>query len=223
MSDQPRVRVRALAQGRGDGRGIAVPLPLRVAARIQERDWHAFTHDPTELANGIRDLVDAVAPDGVPVTMPDIILSEAGPVLDRPVVVTALEAARRLRASMGDRVALVACLPGPGGLDRGADDLLGLGQVFLAAGVDVVAALGEHGGSSQLGTLANVARFHRAIAVGCCADQGLPTTVTEVPLADPEPTNGIVVSNDLPADIDLPTLADWITTVHTWPGRSAFE
>lgn len=214
MTDQPRVRVRALAQGRGDGRGIAVPLALRVATRIQERDWHAFTHDPTQLANGIRDLVDAVGPDGVPVTMPDIILSEAGPVLDRPVVVTALEATRRLRASLGDRVALVACLPGPGALDRGADDVLDLGKAFLAAGVDVVAVFGDHDGSSQLGTLANVARFHQAIAIGCCVDQGLPTVVTETPLAAREPTDGLVVSDDLPADVALPTLADWVTTIH---------
>jgi len=215
VSDQPRVRVRALAQGRGDGRGIAVPLALRVAARIQERDWYDFTHDATQLANGIRDLVDAVAPDGVPVTMPEIVLSESGPLLERLVVVTALEATRRLRASMGDRVALVACLPGPGALDRGADDVLDLGKAFLAAGVDVVAVFDDHDGSSQLGTLANVARFHQSIAVGCCADQGLPTVITEVPLADPAPIDGLVVSDDLPPDVDLPTLADWMAITHS--------
>lgn len=126
---------------------------------------------------------------------------------------TALEATRRLRASMGDRIALVACLPGPGQVDRGADDVLDLGKAFLAAGVDVVAVFGDHDGSSHLGTLANVARFHqpsRLVAV----DQGLPTVVTEVALADPAPTDGLVVSDDLPAVVDLPTLSDWITTIH---------
>lgn len=209
---RPRQRVQALAQGRQDGRGIAVPLAMQVAARIQERDWEAFTCDPTQLANGLRDLVDACAPDGIPLTMPEVLLEAADPV-GGVEAQTALEATRRLRASMGDRVALVACLPGPAALPNGGVDVLELGKAFLGAGADAIVVLEHHGDTSALSTLANVARFHQAAALGCCASHGLPV-VERVPLAEPRPATGMVLTADtLTRDTDVSVLEDWVEAV----------
>jgi len=208
----PRQRVQALAQGRPDGHGIAVPLAMQVAARIQERDWEAFTCDPTQLANGLRDLVDACAPDGIPLTMPEVLLDAADPVGGIEAQ-TALEATRRLRSSMGDRVALVACLPGPAVLPNDGDDVLELGKAFLGAGADAIVVLEHHGDTSALSTLANVARFHQAAALGCCDSHGLPV-VERVPLAEPRPATGMVMTPDtLPRDTDVSVLDDWVEAV----------
>jgi hypothetical protein len=202
--------MRAAAQGRGDGHGLAVPLALRVAARIQERDWGDVTCDPTQLANGLRDLVDACGPDGVPVSSPAALLADGPEPLDGEHGRAALEATRRLRSSFGDRLGLVAILPGPGALAGGTGTLLEVGKQFLAAGADALVVLDHHEQGAQLGTLVNVARFHQALAVGCCGLQGLPE-VTRVPLADPRPVAGLVLtSEDLPADTDLSLLEDWV-------------
>jgi len=208
----PRHRIQALAQGRHDGRGIAVPLAMEVAARIQERDWLDFVCDPTQLANGLRDLVEACAPDGVPVTMPEILLGASDPVAGVEVG-SALEATRRLRASMGDRVALAACLPGPSALSSTTDGVLELGRAFLEAGADARVVLEHHGDAAGLSTLVNIARFHRAATLGCCGEQGLPPIV-RVPLADPRPTAGFAVTSDsLPRDTDITVLEAWVETV----------
>jgi hypothetical protein len=70
-----RTLVRVILEG-GEGT-IAVPLALAPAARIAEREWEAFLTDPTQLANGLRDLIDAVNPDAVPLTSDDELLTEA--------------------------------------------------------------------------------------------------------------------------------------------------
>jgi hypothetical protein len=207
----PRQRVRALAQRRGDGRGIAVPLAHRLAARIQERDWEDFTCDPTQLANGLRDLAEAVAPDGVAVTLPDVLLEGGADVLGSDQGAAAVEATRRLRASMGDRMALLACLPGPGAVDGGAAGVLAAAKEFLAAGADGIVVLGSPEGS--LSTLANVARFHQAVALGDTAAHGLPV-VERRSLTDSAPAAGVVVTDvHLPRETDVSELEDWVLAV----------
>jgi hypothetical protein len=206
-----RSRVRALAQRRGDGRGIAVPLAHRLAARIQERDWEDFTCDPTQLANGLRDLADAVAPDGIAVTLPDVLLEGGSDLLSGDQGQAAVEATRRLRASMGDRLALLACLPGPAEVAGAADGVLAVAKEFLAAGADGVVVLGSPGGS--LSTLANVARFHQAVALGDDAAHGLPV-VERRPLDAPTPAVGVVLtSGHLPRETDVSELEDWVVAV----------
>jgi hypothetical protein len=206
-----RLRVRALAQRRGDGRGIAVPLAHRLAARIQERDWEDFTRDPTQLANGLRDLVGAVGPDGVAVCLPDVLLEGGDDVLAGEQGVAALEATRRLRASMGDRIALVACLPGPAAVAGGADGVLAAGREFLAAGADALVVLGPAVGS--LSTLANVARFHQAVALGDHGGHGLPVVERRL-LDEPSPADGLVLTDvHLAGDTDVSELEDWVVTV----------
>lgn len=207
----PRQRMRALAQRRGDGRGIAVPLAHRLAARIQERDWADFTCDPTQLANGLRDLADAVGPDGLAVTLPDVLLEGGADVLASEQGTAAVEATRRLRTSLGDRVALLACLPGPGAVAGGADGVLAAAKEFLAAGADGVVVLGTAGGS--LSTLANVARFHHAVALGDDAGHGLPV-VQRRPLLDPSPAVGVVLTSEqLARETDVSDLEDWVAGV----------
>lgn len=211
-----RLRVQALASGRGDGAGIAVPLALRLAARIQERDWDEFSCDPTQLANGLRDLVDACAPDGVPVTSPEILLAGGQDLLAFEQGKAAVEATRRLRASMGDRVALVACLPGPASVNGGAAGLLSTAKEFLAAGADVIVVEDGPGDGVPrvaLGTLANVARFHRAVAVSAVGGYGLPV-VERVPLAAPRTGVGVVLTDEhLPRETDLGDVEDWVDGV----------
>jgi hypothetical protein len=207
----PRQRMRALAQRRGDGRGIAVPLAHRLAARIQERDWPDFTCDPTQLANGLRDLADAVGPDGLAVCLPDVLLEGGSSVLAGEQGIAAVEATRRLRASMGDRVALVACLPGPADVDGGADGVLAAAKEFLAAGADAIVVLGSPAGS--LSTLANVARFHQAVALGDDRAHGLPV-VERRPLAQPSPADGLVLTDvHLPRETNVSDLEDWVFAV----------
>jgi hypothetical protein len=206
-----RSRVRALAQRRGDGRGVAVPLAHRLAARIQERDWGDFTRDPTQLANGLRDLADAVAPDGIAVTLPDVLLEGGSDLLAGDQGRAALEATRRLRTSFGDRLALLAVLPGPGDVDGGTAGVLACAKEFLAAGADGVVVLGPPGGS--LSTLANVARFHQAVALGDDAAHGLPV-VERRPLDAPTPAVGVVLtSGHLPRETDVSELEDWVVAV----------
>lgn len=206
-----RTRVRALAQRRGDGRGIAVPLAHRLAARIQERDWKEFTRDPTQLANGLRDLADAVAPDGLAVCLPDVLLEGGADLLGSEQGTAAVEATRRLRASMGDRIALAACLPGPAEITGGADGLLAAAKEFLAAGADAIVVLG--GPSGSLSTLANVARFHQALALGDDAAHGLPV-VERRALAAPSPAAGLVLTDvHLARDADVSELEDWVDAV----------
>lgn len=207
----PRQRMRALAQRRGDGRGIAVPLAHRPAARIQERGWANFTCDPTQLANGLRDLVDAVAPDGLAVCVPDVLLEGGADLLASEQAAAAVEATRRLRASLGDRVALVACLPGPADVTGATDGVLAAAKAFLAAGADGIVVLGPPAGS--LSTLANVARFHQALALGDDPAHGLPV-VERRPFDDPSPGVGPVLTDrPLPRESDLSDLAGWIAAV----------
>ncbi|MFL6135520.1 MAG: hypothetical protein ACJ72A_22135, partial [Nocardioidaceae bacterium] len=153
-----RTLVRTLLGG-GEGT-LAVPLALAAAARIQERDWEDFLEDPTQLANGIRDLVDAVAPDGVPVSDDLVLLEQASSagLAGGPHALAAVVATERLRQSLGDRVALVSVLPGPArlaaaGAVAAAEAILELGKKFLAAGADVVLVRDEAGEAASLSTL----------------------------------------------------------------------
>lgn len=207
-----RTRVRALAQRRGDGRGVAIPLAHRLAARIQERDWEDFTCDPTQLANGLRDLADAVGPDGLAVCLPDVLLEGGADVLASAQGSSAVEATRRLRASMGDRLALIACLPGPGEVEGGTGGVLVAAKEFLAAGADAIVVLGPPAGS--LSTLANVARFHQALALGDDEAHGLPV-VERRSLAERSPAVGVVLTSEhLGRETDVSELEDWVAAVH---------
>lgn len=206
----PVARVHDLLRG-GDPDPIVTPLAARFAARIQERDWDEFCYDATQLANGLRDLVDAVDLDGLAVTVPDVIVDEA------PVLATgrharaAIEATGRLRESLGERVALTAVLPS----SASAEDLLSVGRDFLAAGAQILVIVGDRAAApATFTTLANTARFHQALALATSAGLGLPTA-SVVPFAEPQSARGLALSDDIPREVDVDQLADWIDAVRS--------
>ncbi len=232
----PRSVARALAAGQPGGT-LAIPRALHVSARIAERDAEDFVCDATQLANALRDLIEAVGPDGVPVTDAGVLLAGyagTGSVLASEQLTAALEATGRLRATYGDAIVLAAVLPGPaviaaaaggaggaaGAGPAGADaaaagPVLALGREFLAAGADVLIVHddGELPGTS-LGTLANIARFHQALALAYPAGRyGLPA-VAACGLRSPAHVPGVAVTSEsLTRDTDLAVLRDWVTAV----------
>lgn len=218
-----RAVARAILQ-KGQGT-LAVPLALAPAARIAERDWEEFLHDPTQLANGLRDLVDAVNPDGVPVTSDDQLVREAGTAAGPPGphLQAAQEAIRRLRQTLGDRVALVGVLPGPARVAAAthqdpmaaAEVVQALGKELLAAGADVLLIRDDGTSDVTLTTLANIARFHQALALAAGQPTGGLTEATQLPLRSPAPTTGVVVTDQhLPREVDFTLLQDWVDSVH---------
>ncbi|WP_370326294.1 hypothetical protein [Euzebya sp.] len=191
-----------------------MPLALGVAARIQERAPEDVVHDPTHLANALRDLVDACEPDGVPVATPATLTAHGQASVTAVATDTAVEATRRLRASMGDRLVLVACLPGAAATEGGCTGLLDLGKAFLAAGADVIVVLDDAGAAgAPLDTLGNIARFHQALALGTMEEYGLPL-VRRQPLTAPVAGAGVVLTDvDLPRDTDVTAVTDWVHAV----------
>lgn len=198
----PRTRAQAIAARRGGQHTLAVPLALRLAAKIAERPWETFLSDPTQLANGLGDLLEAVHPDGIPVTLPAILAEDPGGVR----LESALEATRRLRVTVGDSAVLVALLgPGPALVDTV--------RAFLDAGIDGVVLDGEIE-ADQARTIGNVARFHRAMAhiLGAGAS-GLPGAEA-VPLAAPASKTGLVLTDgEVPEGTTVPAVQDWVEAV----------
>ncbi len=218
----PRAVVRGLAAGRESGT-LAVPLALHVSARIQERDAEDFVYDATQLANALRDLIEAVDPDGVPVSDVEVLLTTAEQMLGSEQLKAALEATRRLRSSYGDAIALVAVVPGPAtiasrlGADgpAAADAVVTLGKEFLAAGTDVIIVddVTEAPGVS-LSTLANVARFHQGVALTHAVQRYGLAAATPVELEAPTTVPGVAVTSvSLARDTDIAVLSDWVSTV----------
>lgn len=230
MSPPPRARAQALAAGRGGQHTLAVPLALRLAARIQERPLDDFFEDPTQLANGLRDFLDAVRPDGLVVTDGEALRDE---VANMPVerlrdgmrIGTALEAAGRLRETVGDSAVLVAVLPGPATIAESRDKgeagevVQTLAQEFVGVGVDIILFTESEGTNladfeAPLRTSANVARFHRGLT--CLRGATLPflTSPTVLPVTEPRPASGLVITDtDLPPDTDVTLVQDWVALV----------
>lgn len=211
MTLAPRARAQAIAARRGGRHTLAVPLALRLAAKIAERPWEAFLTDPTQLANGLGDLLAAVRPDGIAVTLPDVLAADPGGVR----LVAALEATRRLRATVRDEAVLIAVLgPEPSPVDTV--------RAFLDAGIDgVVLAGGTDGALVAPGaarTIANVARFHRAMAhVLGPGSSGLPgADIVPLGIARDESVakSGLVLTDgEVPPGTAIPAVQDWVTAV----------
>ncbi|MBW0113719.1 hypothetical protein [Pseudonocardia abyssalis] len=192
-----RQRAQAIAARRGGRHTLAVPLAPRLAAKIAERPYPAFLTDPTQLTNGLGDLLEAVRPDGVAVTVAD----EVGDPAHRE---AALEATRRLRATVGDGAVLLAVLPA-------SPELLDHVKAFLEAGIDGIVLTGEVD-AGEARTIGNVTRFHRAMAhvLGAGAS-GLPGAEL-VALDAPAPKEGLVLT-DCGPDTRIPDVQDWLAAV----------
>lgn len=231
MTLTPRARAQAIATRRGGRHTLAVPLALRLAARIQERPLDDFFTDPTQLANGLNDLLDAIGPDGLVVTDPAVLADEVAsvPAAGLPSSVrtgTALEATRRLKSTVGDTAVLVAVLPGPatiaearGDVRAGGEIAEALGKAFLGAGIDVIVfsepenmPFGDF--EPSLRTIANMARFHRALTYLAGAKVSFVDAPAVVPLEDPRPAEGLVLTEeDLPTDTDITAVQDWVAAI----------
>lgn len=216
-----RAKVRELLQGRGSA-GIAVPLALPTAARIQERDWEDFLEDPTQLANGLRDLFQAVGPDGLAVTDVETLVEQSSADLGGGAhAKAAVEAVRRLRATLGDQVALVVPLPGPERLAAGGGDLSGAaeqvqayGKELLAAGADVILVVDEGAPHPSLSTLGNIARFHQGVVAVVGGPAGVLVAAEEQHLHQPHAGQGLVITTgEVPRETDITVLEDWVETV----------
>lgn len=203
MTLPARARAQAIALRRGGQHTLAVPLAPRLAAKIAERPWGAFLTDPTQLTNGLNDFIEAVRPDGVAVTLPSILADDPGGVR-RDV---ALEATRRLRSTVHDNAVLLAVLPGD---DPG---LVDLAKLFLEAGVDGIVLAGDTP-ADPARTVANVARFHRAMAhVLGAGMSGLPGAEV-VSLDAPAAKTGLVLTDgEVPDTTTIPAVQDWIVAV----------
>lgn len=237
MTLPPRTRAQALAQRPDDRHTLAIPLALRLAARIQERPLDRFFTDPTQLANGLHEFQQAVEPDGLIVTDPEALTDEimTNPSAALPIAgraATAVEATRRLRITVGDTTALVAGLPGPATVAAWREDKREAAETtqrlvdeFLAAGIDIILLTEEEGSDlaayeAPLRTIANMSRFHRAMA--CLRGARVPfmPEPTVVPLTHPTPTSGLVITErDLPTDTSITLVHDWVTTVGKQAGR----
>jgi hypothetical protein len=225
-----RAAARAVAAGQVTGTA-AVPLALHVAARIAERNAEEFAYDPTQLANALRDLIGAIDPDGVPVCDPDVLLRDCRTVADivaSPQLKAAVEAAGRLRASFRDDLAVVAVLPGPATVVRhtgageaaASDAVLALGKDFLGAGADLlivhdpVVQDGAEVPVATLTTLANIARFHQAVALTHAQERYGLTATVPVDLHAPVAVHGVAVTpGPLVRDTDIAVLRDWVAAV----------
>lgn len=201
MTPTPRARAQAIARqgrsGRGDGRHtLAVPLALRLAAKICERPWEEFTTDPTQLANGLADLLEAVRPDGVTLMSPG-----AGVALD-----AAVEATRRLRTTVRDEAVLIAVLAPDG-------DLLDTVTALLDAGIDGVVLDGALA-PDLARTVGNMARFHRVMAhVLGPGSAGLPGAEA-VRLDAPAAGSGLVLTDgEVPVENGIAAVQGWLAGV----------
>lgn len=206
------------------GSGVAAPLALRSAARIQERDWDQFLHTPTQLANGCRDLVDAIAPHAIVVTSAAVLAEEAAgtPLASTPHLAAALDAATRLAASLGARAAVGVTLPGVSRLTgrpatAAAEEITEAGRSAFAAGAGLLLIDDPAPPDGVvLSTLLNVARFHQAFVVAVGAGWGGLAGSTVVPLETPQPASGVVVTD---GEIDpehagnISALSDWVYDV----------
>lgn len=193
-----RQRAQAIAARRGGQHTLAVPLAPRLAAKIAERPYPVFLADPTQLTNGLNDLLEAVRPDGVSVTV-------AEHVADPAHREAALEATRRLRATVRDDAVLLAVLPG------NLPDLVEVARSFLEAGIDGIVLVGETS-PDEARTIGNVARFHRAMAhVHGAGASGLPGAEL-VPLDAPASKQGLVLAECGP-EAQIPQIQDWLAAV----------
>lgn len=196
-----------MATGRDGRTTLAVPLALRLAARIQERPIEQFRSDPTQLANGLRDLLDAVAPDGVAVTLAAVLAPEVDGGLNGPRTECALEATRRLRATVGDSAVLLAGLPAsPGAV------LLDAARRFITAGVDVL-LLDSASTAASSRTILNIARFHRVVAASREPAAGF-TVPQVIGLDTARPEAGLVITpDDVPEQSSVVEVQGWVRAV----------
>lgn len=234
-SKPPRKRIQAMVQGRGGSERVVFPLALGAAAQISARPLEAFYTDPTQLANGLLELQRALGSEGVVVALGDGFERASGDTLDLAALdqpgtrlAAALEATRRLRATLGDSAVLLAGLTGPATLAQQFNtDLASAGagfgtlvKAFCAAGIDILLCLDTAPEAEvevwqdTLKTAGNIARFHRALPLCAGVDGPFPAPLA-VALDAPVPVAAgvVVTAGRVPDDASIETLRQWVATV----------
>ncbi len=231
----PRKRIQAMVQGRGGSERVVLPLALGAAAQISARPLDEFFTDPTQLANGLLELQRALGSEGVVVALGEGFERASGETLDLASLdqpgtrlAAALEATRRLRATLGDSAALLAGLTGPATLAQQFNtDLASAGaafgtlvKAFCEAGIDILLCLDSAPAADAevwqdaLKTAGNIARFHRALPLCVAPDGPFPAPLAldldaPVPLA----AGVVVTAGRVPDDASIETLRQWVATV----------
>lgn len=228
----PRKRAQAIAKGRPRDHRIIIPLAFEVAARISARPLEDFCQDATQLANGLKELHQAIEPDGLVVSMAGELESasanvegpDATDILGGPRVAASLEACRRLRDTFGDEIVLLAGVTGPMTLasafgiqtDGAGECLCALVKAFLEAGSDLVLLIDEadvepdEAASAALKTATNIARFHQASLLSFDG-RGLPAPHRlSLDKGSAEGLGFIVTDAAVPADYDIARLRQWV-------------
>lgn len=199
-----------------------------------------FLTDPTQRANALLELFEAVEADGIVCALADDAerrsLAAAGYDLARMVaqerVAASLEAARRLRATVGDRAVLVAGLTGPAtlagqsgaakpeDLAKAGQAIAGLARKFCEAGAGIIlvfeqaAPLDLQAWRACLQTLSNIVRFFQGLSfiVGC--DGPLPRPAL-VPLGSvqPRPSGVVITPGEVPPTTSIEELRLWVRSL----------
>ncbi len=236
MSKPARKRLQAMAQGRGADERLAVPLAFDAAAQISARPLEDFHVDPTQLANGLSELQRAIGSEVICCALADDFeyASAGGELALEPMlapgtrVAASLEACRRLRATGGDALALVAGLTGPATLAaRFGSDVPTAGAVFsalakefCAAGADLILIFeptppaDPQAWEDALKTTGNIARFHRALALLVDRAGPLPQAASIALDSPAEGEVGVTLTAGIvPADASIETLQAWVVAV----------
>jgi hypothetical protein len=227
-----RSRARLLARRGRASPALVCPLVLAQAAEIEALPPQRFLTDATKLANGLLALHRALGNDVIVTAAADGLAAEAagaGPVTAHPRAAAAVEATRRLAATVDD-AALAVALCGPARLasqlghapadsmvlERCGAVLLELARAFLQAGANLLLVVEDEALPAECGDgwrsaatpLVNLARFHQAAAVVVLADLAGAAAaprgaVVCLPPSDAAAGQGIALSAD-PAAWEAP-------------------
>ena len=228
-----RARAHAIAGGRGGSSRLVVPFAFEVAARISARPPDEFVTDPTQLTNGLSELHQAIAADGIlcadarsmELDSAGTTGLDVGHIINNGRVGASLEACRRLRITLGEEGILLAAVTGPATLEKqfavsgatAVEAFVDIIRHFCEAGADgIITAEQETPADNEcwedgLITARNVAVFYRAMMYLWDTEGPLPNPVrTNLAMPKNNGTGLIMTREIVPPDYDIEALRQWV-------------
>ena len=228
-----RARAHAIAGGRGGNIRLVVPFAFEVAARISARPLDEFFTNPTQLANGLSELHQAIAADGILCAdARGMELASAGTtgldiehIINNGRVGASLEACCRLRITLDNEGILLAAVTGPATLekqfavsgDTAVEAFVEIVRHFCEAGADGIITVEQETPADNecwedgLITARNIAVFYRAMIYLWDTEGPLPVPVrTQLALPKNSGTGLIMTQEMVPADYDIEALRQWV-------------